>query len=207
MIRALLALGLVVCLSAQGHAQRIFLQPAAYAAIARVESDLGGGAKACGSCILVDDMHAVTAAHCVSGSTIDVITGGKRYTANVIAMHLRNDWALIRFFAPLPGVRGVTIRPEPLHIGERVYGYGFGTSAGRFGAVPGTYQGDHITGTLVEQGDSGGPILDWQGRLVGVVMGYVVDTNDWHGKECASQSFRDFVQLRKYESIGVEMVD
>lgn len=207
-IRTLAVLFLLAALDGHANAQRVFLQPAGpYSGIGRVEVDLGNGAKAAGSCILLDDMHALTAAHCACGSVMTVQVNGLTIRGKVIAMELKNDWALVRLPEPIPGVKGVMIRQEPLRVGERVYAYGYGSEYGRFGSVSGTYQGEHITGTLVEEGDSGGPILDSQGRLVGVVMGYVVQTFDWYGKSCASQKFRDFIQLRRYESTGLEIVD
>lgn len=175
-----------------------------YAAVVPVECEIVGGARCSGSGMLLDSMHAITASHCVRSKTLIVFLP-EPVPADVIALHVRNDWALLRFREPVEAV-SVKVRKTELDQGEVVFGYGFGRSQGRFGITKGRYEGTNVIGGPVEEGDSGGPVLDASGELVGVCTEYTYGTDSWRGHALGSQAFRDFLSLREIDK-GVEVVD
>lgn len=106
-----------------------------------------------------------------------VFANGQRFEASIAAADRPNDVALLKIAAP-------AIKPIPtgdaVRTGATLTACGFG-GAGRFRAVRGTAIGyatpigaTHTSVRIrgaVRSGDSGGPVLDAAGRLVGVVWG------------------------------------
>lgn len=205
---SVLALLLALLLTSYAQADRVLLEHSQnHGAIVRVECHYGEGRSCLGSAMLLDECHALTAHHCVRGGSLDVQLPGYTVQADVIAIHPRNDWALLRFRSPLAGITEAKVRKSPLPLGETVFGFGFGRDVGRFGYTVGKYRGDYIEGRLIEEGDSGGPILDADGRLVGVVTEYDVGTANWRGHAVGSEAFRRFLDLRNESFENVKLVD
>lgn len=192
-----LALLLAVLIYSPCFGQRVLLDyTPRYASIVRVYCD-----ECMGSAVIIDSRHAATAAHCTPVNRVQLSIG----PANVIALHPRCDWALLRLEKPV-SMGNVRIRTG-VPIGEKVYGYGFGREGNRFGYAAGTYIGYCIQGGPVEPGDSGGPVLDSKGALVGLVNNVWVGTNNWQGIECGSKEFRKFLDLRLQTYDGVKVVN
>ena len=106
---------------------------------------------------------------------------GQRFNARIIAVDVAADLAILQSDHPLPGA---VLKPyiEPLTKGEKLYAYGkskgndFKVSAGSFkkNIADGSVTELIFTGKL-EAGMSGGPVLDEQGRLVGVNQSITLD--------------------------------
>lgn len=177
----------------------------AHGAVVIAECQLNSGCFCTGSAVLLDPRHALAAYHCVKRPSMSIVLPYQTVEADVIAVHPRNDWALLRFRERLTGVPLMRMRPNALPIGSWVYGFGFGQ--GSFGITTGRYQGTHIDGGPTEFGDSGGPILDEQGALVGLATELDNGTENWRGHAIASDCFRSFCNLRFETFDNVRMVD
>ncbi len=134
---------------------------------------------------VVIDAHTVaTAYHCVaSGMKTQVRTrGGDRFIGRTRAASPREDLALVDV-PDLTGVSPLPLRDAPLQRGERVYGLGhpFGPAAERSAALEGTLLwsvsegiisgfGPRVvqTDAALNPGNSGGPVVDVHGRIVGI---------------------------------------
>lgn len=147
--------------------------------VARPEIASGSGV------LLTEDGVVATAAHVVSGaSSIRVVVGGNEYDAEVVAVDVSNDVALIQ----VRGFRGssqiATIGDDAaLRLGARVAAIGFPFSS-RLGESP-TYTEGTVSslsaGFLddarliqisapVQPGNSGGPLFNEVGEVIGIVM-------------------------------------
>ena len=106
---------------------------------------------------------------------------GQRFNARIIAVDVAADLAVLQSDHPLPGAV-LTPYVEPLTKGEKLYAYGkskgndFKVSTGSFkkNIADGSVTELIFTGKL-EAGMSGGPVLDEQGRLVGVNQSITLD--------------------------------
>jgi serine protease Do len=153
----------------------------------------GGQIQASGTgsgVIVTSDGYILTAQHVVEGATAVSVTlaDGKTYDARVIGISSTDDVALIKIDAT--GLTAAPIAPSgSLAVGEVVLAIGdpLGQYAGSvtLGIVSGTDRtiqvGDPSTRTEVtrtrliqtdaalNEGNSGGPLLDTQGRIVGIV--------------------------------------
>lgn len=126
--------------------------------------------------------HIVTAAHVIKGSSyLEVITPTGRHSATVLSVDDANDVALLKveqtFESHIPVGRSSEVR-----LGQTVATIGF-PNIGIQGHSPKVTQG-MISGengvqndirmwqisVPIQPGNSGGPLLDEQGRLVGVVV-------------------------------------
>ena len=134
-----------------------------------------------GSGVAVDRHHLLTNAHVVDGADgITAVMSGRPIAADLVFSDARNDLALLRVDAVLP--QFAAFRPGlGLHLGEDVVVLGFPLQ-GLLGSGPQASAGN-IAGLCgigndstmfqftapIASGNSGGPILDMAGDLVGLV--------------------------------------
>lgn len=155
-------------------------------AVVRVSAGTCGEATSLGSGFFIDDRHIVTAAHVVDGSSrVSVQVGSDEFIdAETLDSDPANDVALLRT-QPGFGPDGLPLaEAEPPQASEvAVVGYplGAGTSQIVDGLVSGASEpidyGDQVvesvftTNASTNPGNSGGPVLDRQGQVVGLVSG------------------------------------
>jgi tetratricopeptide (TPR) repeat protein len=145
-----------------------------------VQKEDGGGV---GSGFFVDDKHAVTSWHVVEGAkSIRVATKEKNEAAGkIVALLPEYDLALIEVDQSLGAGAAMVIRKEPARDLEKVYVCGnpeatsFVWSDGSVGnALQKTEMGDLIQITApISPGSSGGPVLDADGNVIGVIKCYL----------------------------------
>jgi S1-C subfamily serine protease len=140
-----------------------------------------------GSGFVIDTSgHIITNYHVVEGAEeIAVIFGeGDSYGATVVGADPRNDIALLRVDAPPELLVPVELgRSDSLMVGQRAIAIGnpfgqFGRTltTGVISALDRTLEGDDgrsITGVIqtdaaINRGNSGGPLLDSSGRVIGI---------------------------------------
>jgi S1-C subfamily serine protease len=124
-----------------------------------------------GSCTVIEPSLVLTAAHVVCQSEATVDCAGEKIKGKVIALNLYRDWALVRLERPIQ-VKPRSIRKDQCKEGEVVFSIGYGGQG--YGYTRGRFVGGIFRGRAVS-GDSGGPICDVAGKLVGVVTGYASD--------------------------------
>ena len=131
------------------------------------------------------DGHVVTNFHVVQGSTsIRVVMHDQTsYMADYVGGSARHDLAVLRIDAPADSLRQVRLgESDRVRVGQSVYAIGnpFGLSAtlttGIISALNRRIEG--LTGDIIEdviqidaainRGNSGGPLLDSRGRLIGI---------------------------------------
>lgn len=124
----------------------------------------------------------VTNRHVVAGcSSVEVMVAGSRRTGSVVDADAKIDLALLR----VSGIKGSTARlrnPRNVRLGESVMVFGFPlagslSSGGNFtsGLISGLHGLGDAAGEIqitapVQPGNSGGPLLDASGLVVGVVQ-------------------------------------
>ena len=134
-----------------------------------------------------DEGHVITNAHVIAvrgRSGIEVVTSDQSaYEAELVGGSASHDLAVLRIDAPSSALRPVTVGDSgALRVGQSVYAIGnpFGLSATlttgivsalgrRIEGLDGTPIEDVIqTDAAINTGNSGGPLLDGAGRLIGV---------------------------------------
>jgi serine protease Do len=119
----------------------------------------------------------VTNAHCIRrGSSLQVIAGGKWREAHALAYHPHHDLALLA----APSVTGPLLElrdPDSLRTGELVFAHGHplgirdALTMGVLHAVTRDKSGSArwiVADVRLAPGNSGGPLVDAEGRLVGI---------------------------------------
>lgn len=141
-----------------------------------------------GSGVLIDYKGApviLTNYHIVEKSRTATIRWATGETAQAITIGYHSDWDVAVLYAKNlpPGVRFAVIRPLRIRAGEIVTAYGFGKAVmsrlARFVARvlrfatwrSGSALDYFIFGQQNQQGDSGGPVFDQTGKLVGIQWG------------------------------------
>jgi len=133
-----------------------------------------------GTGFFVAQNRVVTNNHVVSGCTKAIqvrYPDGRSYTATISGQDATNDLVLLH--TEMPNLSVASFRFQPL-LGEAVATYGFPFSgilspnftSGDIAALSGP-KGDTRflqTSTPIQPGNSGGPLLDMSGRVVGVVV-------------------------------------
>ena len=136
-----------------------------------------------GSGVVVSESgHILTADHVIEDCKTLRVTqvGSSQIAAEVVGRDPRNDLALLKAASPLPTV--VSLRIEALRNGEAVVAYGYplggllastgNVTFGNVSALVGLRDDSRMLqiSAPVQPGNSGGPLLDMQGRLVGIVQ-------------------------------------
>lgn len=141
-----------------------------------------GEMKGIGSGVIIDeDGHIVTNNHVVEGATTLRVRldDDREYEAEIVGVDPKTDLSVIRIEAPrlVPAVLG---RSEDVQVGQWVIAAGspFGlprtvtagiVSATGRGSMGIADYGDFIqTDAAVNQGNSGGPLIDLSGRVIGI---------------------------------------
>ncbi len=160
-----------------------------------------GNASALGSGIVYDtNGHIITNNHVVDNAkTVDVtFIDGNRYTAKVVGTDVYNDLAVLKIIGNL--TKPVTPLPlgnsSALEVGERVVAIGnpFGlddtmttgivSQTGRL--LPDANLGFSIpdviqTDALIDPGNSGGPLLNMEGQVIGINTATISDNGAFSG--------------------------
>lgn len=138
------------------------------------------GMASSGSCSLVAKDVILTCCHVIRGSEATVLIDGQKRTAKLIAMDFKNDWCLMRLDKSLD-MSPLKVSPDVPSEGEKLYGFGFGPySQGRWGCNRLVYRGGKVWGRF-HSGDSGGPLCNSDGDVVGVCTSYTESgyANGW----------------------------
>lgn len=138
-----------------------------------------------GSGFFINETQAVTNWHVVKGAEKILAMGKDEIThrARVVASLPEHDLALIEFPTPAGKGKAMELREAPARDLETVYVCGnpnsmrFVWSDGKVGnASQKNIRGECIQITApISPGSSGGPLLDSEGKVIGVVVGYLPD--------------------------------
>lgn len=135
-----------------------------------VDSDFGSGTIVSPEGLVLTNHHVVKAAS--DGQVRARSWSGQLYQGQVVATDLVNDLALIQLIAKerLPAIR--LAKPEAIQLGQKVCA--IGSPYGRAGVISqGTLKstrenGDLQSSILLHPGNSGGPLLNSQGEMIGI---------------------------------------
>lgn len=172
---------------------RVIVKAKESAADKDASSDIVNGASG----VIVDPSGlVVTAAHIALDPKLDAVvitTDGKHHKAAILRVDRDRELALIRI-APFPGLRAAPLADsDKLAVGDPVFA--IGTPANKpgivsLGQVVETkrttrleYNGFGFDNAVklrieVEPGNSGGPVYDRQGKLIGIIATFVMGTTD-----------------------------
>lgn len=141
----------------------------------RVEHSLGSGV------IMSTDGHIITNQHVIDGAqTIQILlSDGRRASASVVGIDPDTDLALLK--TELEGLSAIeTADSDAIKVGDVVmaignpYGFGHSVTLGivsgleRYGLQLAAYENYIQTDAAIHLGNSGGALIDSQGRLVGI---------------------------------------
>jgi S1-C subfamily serine protease len=168
-----------------------------------------------GSGVVVStDGLIVTNNHVVNGAEKlgVVLAGGREYEAELVGRDGETDLALLRIDAE--GLRAASLaREDELAVGEWVVAlgnpYGLGqtmttgivSGLGRRGLSIATYEDFIQTDAAINPGNSGGPLLDLEGRVVGIntAVAMAADVSNGLGFAIPVRMVRDVVESLKRE--------
>ncbi len=154
--------------SAQPDANRIYQQVNPAVVTVYAGRELGSGSIVSSNGLVITNNHVVRGTSQVSARLAD----GRRLAGQVIATDLRNDLALIQLQTsePLPTVSiasGQGIQPgQPVIAIGSPYGQPGVMTQGTFSSTRGN--GDLQSRVMLEPGNSGGPLLNTLGQMVGI---------------------------------------
>ncbi|MBK7721935.1 MAG: trypsin-like peptidase domain-containing protein [Austwickia sp.] len=145
-----------------------------------------------GSAFVVGPDLLLTAAHVVdAAATVQAQLGTTVVPAQVVAIDTRNDSALVKVLRPLPSTPALELVDSQPEKGSAVGILGYplqtyelrvtqGIISGLDESVNyGTVSAEHayITDAAINGGNSGGPVVDRMGRVIGLVSGSRVSVN------------------------------
>lgn len=139
------------------------------------------------SCFCVAKDHVVTCLHVVEGAgKVTATVDSKEITATVVGRFPESDLAVLRIEAP--GTVVLTLREKVPEVGEKVLavgnprGLGISITAGVVSAIDRTAELGKVKlrglvqhDAAVNQGNSGGPLVDVDGMVIGVNAAYHAD--------------------------------
>ena len=162
-----------------------------------IQAEMEDGEKSLGSGVIVDDMGDIlTSLHVVDGAKKITVTfaDGTHSDGFVVSAQPEMDIAVLQAVSPPPQfVPAVLGNPGALQVGDEAYavGHPFGLygsmSAGVISGFDSTFQPKNsqieLQGLIqidaaVNPGNSGGPLLNRYGQVVGIVTGIVNPTED-----------------------------
>lgn len=157
--------------------------------------------------LILTNEHVIRSAR---GGQVSVsMTTGKRYTGQVIATDRRNDLALVRLTT---SDRFPTIRlsgAQGIQVGQRVFAIGspFGLSGTLTTGILSRIDqdGDLQTDAALNPGNSGGPLLNSRGELIGVnkaILSSDGRSNTGIGFATSAVAARDFIQQNRNSNPG-----
>lgn len=166
----LVLIGVLLCANARVSADDWSL-PNISKQVLRLDVSKADGARATCSAVIVADGYALSAAHCVTGSDVEVTLAGRYATVHRSSRLL--DLAVVKF-APRASDMIVPLGKEPDRGRDvAVVGFAFGKRdpTATFGrvAVPEDEEGYLVLNADAIFGMSGCPVLDRQGALVGIL--------------------------------------
>ncbi len=131
--------------------------------IGRVVSIGYQGSPCSGSCVLVSPRVVITCHHCIRSKVCTVSIAGKEIDAAVIAVDFDKDWAALYLKEAVDAkpLEATNDKPDNYEI---LKSYGFG-SGEKWGLNVLRYV-DGVMHGMCQRGDSGGPILDADGKIV-----------------------------------------
>lgn len=172
------------------------------ASIQRVTLQTKQGGGTC-SCVVFDitpdgRAHALTAAHCVDHEDINITVSGR--SARSMISNRILDLAIVQF-RPASGTQTIVLAPTTPPAGSATIaaGYAFGVEeiVYQFGHIAQPYNRETKSLWLnmdIIFGDSGGAILDSQGRLVGVTSAIFSNGPAHIGIAVPIESVHDFIE-------------
>lgn len=138
--------------------------------------------------VISPEGHVLTASHMVPDASSHVsltitatrgpsTAGAEAYQLELVERSKRHDVALLRMVKSPPGLTVLPLRKSSPQVGEVVFvmGYPFELPKTHFleGRI-GNVETDAITtSVLIDKGNSGGPVLDSRGCVIGVVYGAI----------------------------------
>lgn len=156
------------------------------------EEDHAGGLSV-GTAWGVDKGYLVTASHVIQGGAeIEIYDNGEKVgDARVVADDPANDLAILKFKPSKPGKLAILpIAPKAANLGRSVFVLGYPEpdslgqrikmTAGEVSSTAG-YQDDARflqISAPIQQGNSGGPVITWDGTVVGVVEAKLTHFSD-----------------------------
>jgi S1-C subfamily serine protease len=156
----------------------------AAAAPAKPKEDEAEGGASVGTAWGADKGYLVTASHVIEGGRkLLVYSNGERVgEARVVADDPANDLAVLKFTPAKPGKLAILpLAAKPTNLGRSIFTLGYPEpdslgqhikmTAGQVSSTAG-YQDDARylqISAAVQQGNSGGPVIGWDGSVVGVV--------------------------------------
>jgi Trypsin-like peptidase domain len=125
--------------------------------------------------VIPDDAKFTTL---ILGGTLGPATAdAKPHRLELVKRSDSYDVALLRFVAPPPALTVLPLRRSPVKVGELLFvlGYPLGLPDTHFldGRVGAVAQDAITTNALVDKGNSGGPVVDAHGCVIGVVYGAI----------------------------------
>jgi S1-C subfamily serine protease len=173
-----------------------------------------------GTGFVVGPNRVMSNAHVVAGSdSVTVESGGKPYDATVVSFDPRADISILAVpDLPAPALKFAD-SPAGSDTDAIVLGYpgggGFEATPARIRETielngPDIYQNETVTREVytirgtVRQGNSGGPLIDVDGKVLGVVFGAAVDENDTGFVLTAKEVARQMTKIADTAPVSTE---
>jgi len=158
-----------------------------------------------GSVVGKNSQHVLTASHVVNNATkiIVVLQDGREFNAKTIRSSQISDVALLKLEKPAQGIIPLTIgNSDSVRIGEDVFvigaPLGLSHSVSK-GIISGKHLEDNMSGDFVRmeflqtdasinQGNSGGPMFNMKGEIIGIVSSILSFSGGFEGLGFAASS-------------------